>query len=94
MATPDEPGDTLAILIDADNASPNIVKGLMDEVAKLGRATVRRIYGDWTKPNLGSWKDLLLEYSIQPIQQFAYTKGKNATGGTPEGVGQEGVWVR
>jgi uncharacterized LabA/DUF88 family protein len=79
MATPDEPGGALAILIDADNASPNIVKGLMDEVAKLGRATVRRIYGDWTKPNLGSWKDLLLEYSIQPIQQFAYTKGKNAT---------------
>jgi uncharacterized LabA/DUF88 family protein len=82
MATPDEPGDTLAILIDADNASPSIVKGLMDEVAKLGRATVRRIYGDWTRPNLGSWKDLLLEYSIQPIQQFAYTKGKNATDST------------
>ena len=79
MATPDEPGGALAILIDADNASPSIVKGLMDEVAKLGRATVRRIYGDWTRPNLGSWKDLLLEYSIQPIQQFAYTKGKNAT---------------
>ena len=82
MATSDEPGDTLAILIDADNASPSILKGLMDEVAKLGRATVRRIYGDWTKPNLGSWKDLLLEYSIQPIQQFAYTKGKNATDST------------
>jgi uncharacterized LabA/DUF88 family protein len=82
MATPDEPGATLAILIDADNASPSIVKGLMDEVAKLGRATVRRIYGDWTRPNLGSWKDQLLEYSIQPIQQFAYTKGKNATDST------------
>jgi uncharacterized LabA/DUF88 family protein len=79
MATPDEPGGALAILIDADNASPSIVKGLIDEVAKFGRATVRRIYGDWTKPNLGSWKDVLLEYSIQPIQQFAYTKGKNAT---------------
>ena len=82
MPTPDEPGDTLAILIDADNASPRIVKGLMDEVAKLGRATVRRIYGDWTRPNLGSWKDLLLEYSIQPMQQFAYTTGKNATDST------------
>jgi uncharacterized LabA/DUF88 family protein len=69
----------LAILIDADNASPSIVKGLMDEVAKLGRATVRRIYGDWTTPNLASWKAALLEHSIQPIQQFAYTKGKNAT---------------
>ena len=79
MATPDEPGGALAILIDADNASPSIVKGLIDEVAKFGRATVRRIYGDWTKPNLGSWKEVLLEYSIQPIQQFAYTKGKNAT---------------
>jgi uncharacterized LabA/DUF88 family protein len=69
----------LAILIDADNANPAIVKGLMDEVAKLGRATVRRIYGDWTQPNLAQWKAVLLEHSIQPIQQFAYTKGKNAT---------------
>ena len=82
MATPDEPGGALAILIDADNASPGIVKGLMDEVAKLGRATVRRIYGDWTTPNLGSWKAVLLEHSLQPIQQFAYTKGKNATDST------------
>src|SRR5690349_1140145 len=70
---------TLAILIDADNASPSIIQGLMDEVAKLGRATVRRIYGDWTTPNLGSWKAALLEHSIQPVQQFAFTKGKNAT---------------
>src|SRR5690349_12398785 len=70
---------TLAILIDADNASPSIIQGLMDEVAKLGRATVRRIYGDWTTPNLGSWKAALLDHSIQPVQQFAYTKGKNAT---------------
>jgi uncharacterized LabA/DUF88 family protein len=79
MATSDEPGGALAILIDADNASPAIVKGLIDEVAKFGRATVRRIYGDWTAPNLGSWKVVLLEHSIQPMQQFAYTKGKNAT---------------
>lgn len=79
MAIPDEPGAALAILIDADNASPAIVKGLIDEVAKLGRATVRRIYGDWTAPNLASWKTVLLEYSLQPMQQFAYTKGKNAT---------------
>lgn len=70
---------TLAILIDADNASPSIIQGLIDEVAKLGRATVRRIYGDWTTPNLGSWKAELLNHSIQPVQQFAYTKGKNAT---------------
>ena len=82
MPISEESGDTLAILIDADNASPSIVKGLIDEVAKLGRASVRRIYGDWTTPNLGSWKDALLEHSIQPMQQFAYTKGKNATDST------------
>jgi uncharacterized LabA/DUF88 family protein len=78
MAT-SEHSSALAILIDADNANAGIVKGLIDEVAKLGRATVRRIYGDWTAPNLASWKAVLLEHSIQPIQQFAYTKGKNAT---------------
>jgi hypothetical protein len=82
MAISDEPGGTLAILIDADNANPAIVKGLIDEVAKFGRATVRRIYGDWTTPNLASWKAVLLEHSIQPVQQFAYTKGKNATDST------------
>jgi uncharacterized LabA/DUF88 family protein len=79
MATTEQSSGALAILIDADNANPAIVKGLIDEVAKLGRATVRRIYGDWTAPNLASWKAVLLEYSIQPIQQFAYTRGKNAT---------------
>ena len=82
MAITDQTGATRAILIDADNANPAIVKGLIDEVAKFGRATVRRIYGDWTTPNLGSWKSVLLEHSIQPIQQFAYTKGKNATDST------------
>jgi len=82
MATPDELSSTLAILIDADNANPAIVKGLIDEVAKFGRATVRRIYGDWTTPNLAKWKEVLLEHSIQPMQQFAYTKGKNATDST------------
>jgi len=74
-------GATLALLIDGDNASPKIVAGLLAEVAKYGAAGVRRIYGDWTKPNLGGWKDCLLEHSIQPIQQFAYTTGKNATDG-------------
>jgi uncharacterized LabA/DUF88 family protein len=82
MPTPDETGPALAILVDADNANPAIVKGLIDEVAKLGRASVRRIYGDWTTPNLAKWKEALLEHSIQPIQQFAYTKGKNATDST------------
>jgi uncharacterized LabA/DUF88 family protein len=75
----DTPGDALAILIDADNANPAIVKGLIAEVAKFGRATVRRIYGDWTSDRLKSWKTALLEHSIQPIQQFGYTTGKNAT---------------
>jgi uncharacterized LabA/DUF88 family protein len=69
----------LAVLIDADNANPAIIEGLLSEVATLGIASVKRIYGDWTTPNLGSWKQALLNHSIQPIQQFAYTVGKNAT---------------
>ena len=77
----DNSGSTLALLIDGDNASPKIISGLLSEVAKYGVASVRRIYGDWTKPNLGGWKSCLLEHSIQPIQQFAYTTGKNATDG-------------
>jgi uncharacterized LabA/DUF88 family protein len=81
MAT-DESSARLAILIDADNANPAIVKGLIDEVAKFGRATVRRIYGDWTSQQMVSWKAVLLEHSLTPIQQFAYTKGKNATDST------------
>ncbi|AHF04477.1 hypothetical protein MARPU_11950 [Marichromatium purpuratum 984] len=71
----------LAVLIDADNAQASIVEGLLAEVAKYGTAHVKRIYGDWTSPNLGSWKETLLRHSIQPIQQFSYTKGKNATDG-------------
>jgi uncharacterized LabA/DUF88 family protein len=69
----------LAVLIDADNAQPSIVDGLMIEIANYGTASVKRIYGDWTGPDLKGWKDILLQHSIQPIQQFAYTKGKNAT---------------
>ena len=69
----------LAVLIDADNAQPSIIEGLLAEIAKYGTANVKRIYGDWTGPHLKSWKDVLLEYSIQPIQQFRYTVGKNAT---------------
>jgi len=71
--------DKLAVLIDADNAQPTIVDGLMIEIANYGTASVKRIYGDWTEPYLKGWKEVLLEYSIQPIQQFAYTQGKNAT---------------
>ena len=69
----------LAVLIDADNASAAIVEGLFEEIAKYGVASVKRIYGDWTGPQLGGWKKVLLEHSIQPMQQFAYTTGKNAT---------------
>lgn len=69
----------LAVLIDADNAQPSIVDGLLAEIANYGIASVKRIYGDWTAPGLKGWKDVLLEHSIQPMQQFAYTKGKNAT---------------
>ncbi len=69
----------LAVLIDADNAPAAIVEGLFEEIAKYGVANVKRIYGDWTSSQLSGWKKVLLDHSIQPIQQFAYTKGKNAT---------------
>lgn len=69
----------LAVLIDADNASTAVAKELLEEVAKYGRATVKRAYGDWTTQNLVGWKEHLHRHAIQPIQQFAYTKGKNST---------------
>ena len=69
----------LAVLIDADNTPPSIVDGLLQEIANYGVASVKRIYGDWTSPDLRGWKEVLLEHSIQPIQQFRYTTGKNAT---------------
>src|SRR5215472_16988767 len=69
----------LAVLIDADNAQPSIIEALLAEVAKYGTAHVKRAYGDWTRTNLKGWKDHLLAQSIQPVQQFAYTRGKNAT---------------
>jgi uncharacterized LabA/DUF88 family protein len=69
----------LAVLIDADNAQPSIAEALLAEVAKYGTAHVKRAYGDWTGTSLRGWKDHLLAQSIQPIQQFAYTTGKNAT---------------
>jgi len=69
----------LAVLVDADNTQASIIEGLLAEVAKYGVASVKRIYGDWTSTNLRSWKDKLLEYAIQPVQQFSYTTGKNST---------------
>jgi uncharacterized LabA/DUF88 family protein len=69
----------LAVLIDADNAQPSLTEALLAEVGKYGVANVRRIYGDWTLPNLAGWKKVLAEHAIQPIQQFRNTVGKNAT---------------
>ena len=69
----------LAVLIDADNAQASVIEGLLAEVAKYGLASVKRIYGDFTSQQLGQWKKVLLKHSISPVQQFAYTVGKNAT---------------
>jgi uncharacterized LabA/DUF88 family protein len=76
---PTVPQRRFAVLIDADNVSADALEGLLAEVANYGVAIVKRIYGDWTLPNLKSWKSQLLEHAIQPIQQFRYTVGKNAT---------------
>lgn len=69
----------LAVLIDADNVPAAIADGLFDEIATLGDATVRRIYGDFAGPHLGKWREVLAAHAINPTQQFAYTKGKNAS---------------
>jgi uncharacterized LabA/DUF88 family protein len=69
----------LCVLIDADNTPASIVEGLLAEIAKLGVASVKRIYGDWTNPHLKGWREVLLEHAIQPMQQFGYTVGKSAT---------------
>ncbi|MDD4108344.1 MAG: NYN domain-containing protein [Prolixibacteraceae bacterium] len=69
----------LAVLIDGDNIPSDSVKEMMEEIAKYGNPTIKRIYGDWTKPFLARWKNLLLENAITPVQQYSYTTGKNAT---------------
>ncbi len=69
----------LAVLIDGDNIPSAYVKEMMEEIAKYGNPTIKRIYGDWTNPRLGRWKNILLENAITPIQQYGYTQGKNAT---------------
>lgn len=78
----DEPTLRLAVLIDADNAQATIIEGLLAEIATFGEATVKRIYGDFTSPASTQWKKVLQKYAIKPIQQFAYTTGKNATDST------------
>ena len=69
----------LAVLIDADNAQPSIIRELLAEISRYGIASVKRAYGDWTTPNLKEWKKHLHQHAIQPIQQFSYTFGKNST---------------
>jgi hypothetical protein len=69
----------LAVLIDADNIPYSNVKGMLEEIAKYGTPTFKRIYGDWTKPTVSGWKSVLLENAITPVQQYSYTQGKNAT---------------
>lgn len=69
----------LAVLIDADNIPYSNVRGMLEEIAKYGTPTFKRIYGDWTKPTISGWKSVLLENAITPIQQYSYTKGKNST---------------
>lgn len=69
----------IAVLIDADNIPYSNIKGIMEEIAKYGTPTFKRIYGDWTKPTVSGWKTVLLENAITPVQQYSYTQGKNAT---------------
>lgn len=69
----------IAVLIDGDNAQPKLIKEILEEVSLYGKANIRRIYGDWTTPQMNSWKDVLNFYSINPIQKFNYTTGKNST---------------
>lgn len=69
----------LAVLIDADNVPYANVKEMLEEVSKSGTPTVKRIYGDWTKPQLSGWKNVLLENAITPVQQYSYTSGKNSS---------------
>jgi hypothetical protein len=78
----DEAAMRLAVLIDADNAQASVIEGLLAEIARFGEATVKRIYGDFTAPTSASWKKVLQQYAIKPVQQFAYTTGKNATDST------------
>ncbi|WOD43080.1 NYN domain-containing protein [Hwangdonia lutea] len=69
----------IAVLIDGDNIPSKYISEMMEEITKYGTPTIKRIYGDWTKPHLSKWKNILLENAITPIQQYGYTTGKNAT---------------
>lgn len=76
-----QPESKIALLIDADNAPASKINAIVSEIAKYGVANIRRAYGNWKNPNLKAWEDCLHEYAIRPVQQFDYTKGKNATDG-------------
>lgn len=69
----------IAVLIDGDNIPSAYIREMLEEIAKYGNPTIKRIYGDWTRPGLNKWKEILLEHAITPIQQYGYTTGKNAT---------------
>ena len=69
----------LAVLIDSDNTTASLTTELLEEIAKYGTPTIKRAYGDWTTQQLVGWKEELLRHAIQPVQQFAYTRGKNST---------------
>ena len=69
----------IAVLIDGDNIPSAYIREMLEEIAKYGNPTIKRIYGDWTRPGLGKWKEILLEHAITPIQQYGSTTGKNAT---------------
>lgn len=71
----------ISVLIDGDNAQPKLIKEIIEEVSKYGKATIRRIYGDWTSQQMNSWKAIINQHSITPIQKFSYTTGKNSTDG-------------
>ena len=73
------PTQRIAMLIDGDNAQPSLIEKMLAETTKYGLITIRRIYGDWTESNMSGWKEVLQTHAIQPIQQFRYTIGKNAT---------------
>jgi len=72
----------IAVLIDGDNAQPSLIKEIIEEVSKYGKATIRRIYGDWTSQQMNGWKAVINQHSISPIQKFSYTTGKNSTDGS------------
>lgn len=69
----------IAVLIDGDNAQPKLMKEIIEEVSKYGKATIRRIYGDWTTQHMNGWKNIINQHSVSPIQKFSYTTGKNST---------------